>query len=152
MRNLVSILKTASWFTILIAFIQFSPPSTAGAGYQILTVRSVDTTEGQMTEFNLISQVSEAVTKPNTPSGPNIGTVGTRYTYSTGGSFSNLGHSVQYFFDWGDGTGSGWLPAEITTASKSWSSAGTYFVKVRARCATETSAVTSWSGARILML
>ncbi len=152
MRNIASILKTASWFTILIAFIQCSSPSTAGEGYQTLTILSVETTGGQMTELNFMSQVSEVVSKPNTPSGPNMGTVGVRYTYSTGGSLSSLGHSVQYFFDWGDGTGSGWLPAEITTASKSWSSPGTYSVKVRARCATDTSGVTSWSGTRILML
>ncbi len=151
MRKTISILKTAYRFTILLALVQYLPPSAA-VFYQAISIPNVDATEGQITEFNLISQASEVVTKPNTPSGSNIGTVGTRYTYSTGGSFSNLGHSVQYFFDWGDGTGSGWLPAEITTASKSWSSPGTYSVKVRARCATDTSAVTSWSGARILML
>lgn len=152
MRRTISILKTAYRLTILLALVQCLPPSASAVGYQAIIIPNADATEGQITEFSLMSQVSEAVTKPNTPSGPNIGTVGTRYTYSTGGSFSNLGHSVQYFFDWGDGTGSGWLPAEITTASKSWSSAGTYSIKVRARCATDASAVTTWSGTRILML
>ncbi len=80
MRNIASILKTASWFTILIAFIQCSSPSTAGEGYQTLTILSVETTGGQMTELNFMSQVSEVVSKPNTPSGPNMGTVGVRYT------------------------------------------------------------------------
>ncbi|MGD0624593.1 MAG: fibronectin type III domain-containing protein, partial [Thermodesulfobacteriota bacterium] len=51
--------------------------------------------------------VPETITAPNTPSGPTSGTTGTSYSFSTGGSSSNLGHSVQYQFDWGDGTYSG---------------------------------------------
>ena len=89
---------------------------------------------------------SETVSIPNTPSGPTSGTTGTSYTYSTGGSTSSLGHSVQYFIDWGDGTNSGWLPVGTTSASKSWTSAGSYSVKAQARCATDTSVASSWSG------
>jgi hypothetical protein len=51
---------------------------------------------------------------------------------------SNIDHSVQYFFDWGDGTNSGWLPVGTVGASKQWTSPGTYPVKAQARCDTDT--------------
>ena len=90
--------------------------------------------------------ILEYISTPETPSRPTSGVIGVSYTYSTGGSTSNLGHSVQYFFDWGDGTNSGWLPVSTTSASKTWTTAGTYSVKSQARCATDTSVVSSWSG------
>jgi len=89
------------------------------------------------------NSVPETITAPNTPSGPTIGTTGTIYSFSTGGSSSNLGHSLQYQFDWGDGTYSGW--SSSTSASKTWSSASSYAVKAQARCATDTSVVSAWS-------
>ena len=92
-------------------------------------------------------QVTETISSPSTPTGPTSGTTGTSYSYSTGGSTSNLGHSVQYQFDWGDGSNSGWLPVGTTSASHPWSSAGNYPVKTQARCTTDTSVVSSWSGA-----
>ncbi len=88
----------------------------------------------------------EIVSTPNVPSGPMSGTIDTPYTYSTGGSASNLGHPVQYLIDWGDGNHSGWLPVGNTSASKSWASAGNYLIKAQARCSTHTSIVSSWSG------
>ena len=90
---------------------------------------------------------SETVSTPGMLSGPTTGMTWTLYTYTTGGSSSNLGHSVEYQFDWGDGTNSGWLPVGTTSGSKSWTSAGTYFVRAQARCATHTSVVSGWSGA-----
>ena len=47
----------------------------------------------------------EMVSTPLIPSGPASGFQGISYAYSTGGSSSNLGHTVEYQFDWkGDGT------------------------------------------------
>jgi len=66
----------------------------------------------------------EWVAIPTTLSGPTSVTTVTHYTYTTGGSSSSLGHPIQYMFDWGDGTNSGWLPVGTTSASKSWQSAG----------------------------
>ena len=57
-----------------------------------------------------------------------------------------MGHSVQYFIDWGDGTNSGWLSVGTTSANKSWNSPNTYPVKAQARCSTDTSVVSTWSG------
>jgi uncharacterized repeat protein (TIGR01451 family) len=95
--------------------------------------------------ITVTGQGGETVSTPTTPSGPASGAPGTSYTYSTGGSSSNLGHSVQYFIDWGDGTNSGWLPVGTTSASKSWP-AGTYNLKAQARCSIHTSIVSGWSG------
>ena len=86
----------------------------------------------------------ETVSTPSTPTGPTSGTTGTSYTYSTGGSSSNLDHDVEYQFDWkGDGSDlSSWGSA---AQSKTWNVAGSYNVKARARCKTDTSVVSPWS-------
>ncbi|MFH1231555.1 MAG: hypothetical protein V1709_08690 [Planctomycetota bacterium] len=85
----------------------------------------------------------ETVSAPTQPTGIISGTTGTSYDYSTGGASSNLGHAVEYQFDWGDGSYSDWSTS--TTVSKSWSSANTYIVKAQARCATHTSVSSTWS-------
>ncbi|MDP3000959.1 MAG: hypothetical protein Q8N47_25985 [Bryobacterales bacterium] len=89
---------------------------------------------------------TESISTPSTPSGPASGTTGVSYSYSTSGASSSLGHSVQYSFDWGDGTNSGWLGAGVTSASHSWASAGSYSVRAMARCVTDTAVQSSWSG------
>jgi hypothetical protein len=92
------------------------------------------------------SAVAETITVPSVPSGPSSGTTGVSYTFTTGGASSSLGHSVQYQFDWkGDATDlSGWGSA---SQSKTWSTSGTYGVRARARCASDTSVISSWSNA-----
>jgi len=88
-------------------------------------------------------QSTEIVNTPNQPNGvTSSSTTGRTYTYSTGGSYSSLGYSVEYRFDWGDGSYSAW--SSSTTASHYWSSVGTYTVRVQARSA-YTSVVSSWS-------
>ena len=87
----------------------------------------------------------ETVSAPTSLSGTTCGTTNTSYSYSTGGSTSSSGHSVQYRFDWGDSTNSGWLSVGTTSASKSWSSPGTYSVTAQARCSSDTSVFSSSS-------
>ncbi|MFH1232141.1 MAG: hypothetical protein V1709_11675 [Planctomycetota bacterium] len=101
--------------------------------------------QGAVWRFTTEASLTETVSTPPQPSGATSGNTGTSYSYYTGGASSNLsGHSLEYRFDWGDGTGySNWSPS--TTVSKSWSSAGTYVVRARARCATHTSVVSGWS-------
>jgi hypothetical protein len=101
----------------------------------------------------VISQtIIETVSPPNQPTGTTSGYAGTSYNYSTGGASSSLGHSIQYYFDWGDGSNSGWLAVGTTSASHSWSLGNTYIVKAKARCAVDTSVVSSWSsGLSVLM-
>jgi hypothetical protein len=60
------------------------------------------------------------------------------------GSHSNLGHPIQYRFDWGDGTYADWVTS--TEASKKWSSAGIYNLRVKARCSMHTMIESDWSG------
>ena len=89
--------------------------------------------------------VTESISAPSTPDGPASGTTGTSYSYSTGAAASNFGNPVEYQFDWnGDGSSdlSGWGSA---SQSKSWTAAGVYVVRARARSATDVSAMSGWS-------
>jgi FG-GAP-like repeat len=95
--------------------------------------------------FVRVAPTGETISTPNRPSGPTSGCTGTNYQYSTGGSTSNLGHSVQYRFDWGDGQVSDWLPVGVTAASHTWVSPGTYAVKAQSRCATHTNVLSAYS-------
>ena len=90
-----------------------------------------------------LEEETETISTPEIPTGPSTGEVNQSLTYSTGGASSSLGHSLEYRFDWGDGSYSDWSPS--TTASHSWSSQGTCVVRVQARCATHTSIVSGWS-------
>ncbi len=84
--------------------------------------------------FAITANTAETVTAPTTPSGPASGMAGGSYTYSTGGSSSSSGHTLQYLFDWGDSSDSGWLAVGTTSAAHVWSTAGTYNVRAMARC------------------
>jgi hypothetical protein len=86
---------------------------------------------------------AETVSTPNGPIGSLNTTIGQMEIYCTGGSTSNMGHLVQYQFDWGDGFLSSWSANEC--ASHSWTTPGTYTVKVQARCATHMHIVSPWS-------
>ncbi len=61
---------------------------------------------------------------------------GTSYPYTVGTSTSSLGHTVEYSFDWGDGTSSAFSTS--TTASHAWSSTGLTIIVVSARCQSHT--------------
>jgi len=73
---------------------------------------------------------------PSKPSGPLSGNTGTEYAYTT--STTDLqGDQIYYWFDWDDGTNSGWLGPYISgdacNAFKTWSVQGSYSVKVKAK-------------------
>jgi hypothetical protein len=151
--TLLSTLGTLSNVDDTVGYWDFSPKYDL-TPYKGQTVRlrfHVTTNASNLSDFFLddIVVVSvvlpETVSTPNTPSGPTSGAVLTPYTFSTGASSSSYGNSVQYLFDWGDGTNSGWLAANVSSKSKSWTNPGTYLVKVQARCTTHTSVLSSWS-------
>jgi len=100
--------------------------------------------DGNTSEFSLPKTMPEGVLSPNAPNGIITGSTGLTYSYSTVGSISNFGHSVEYQFDWkGDGSDlSGWGPA---VQSKIWDVPGIYIVKVRARCSVDISVSSRWS-------
>ena len=97
--------------------------------------------------FTVQTTVTETISTPTTPSGDNTVPAWAPSIYATGGSASNLGHSVQYRIEWGDGSDSGWLPVGTTSAAKGWKVAGTYNVRAKARCSVDTGVESAWSAA-----
>ncbi len=91
------------------------------------------------------TSTNETISTPSPPNGPTNIAPNISSAYYTGESISNIDHSIQYSFDWGDGTNSGWLPVDTVGASKTWTSPGNYQVKAQARCDTDTSEVSKWS-------
>ena len=77
-------------------------------------------------------QPFETVSRPGTPVGETNPIAGVSYTYTTSGASSNLGHMVEYSFNWGDGMTSSWSTS--TSASHSWSTTGSMNITVTARC------------------
>lgn len=73
---------------------------------------------------------------PAAPSGETSGETGESYTYTTSTTDPNT-DDVSYWFEWGDGTNSGWVgpygSGETGSASHSWATAGTFDVKVKAK-------------------
>src|ERR1051325_2640912 len=65
----------------------------------------------------------ETGSPPTKPTGTTSTYTNHSYTYTTGGAVDNYGYSVQYYFDWGDGTSSGWLPVGTVSATKTWTAA-----------------------------
>jgi hypothetical protein len=87
------------------------------------------------------------VTTPSV-SGPTTGDIGTYYQFSAS-STDPYGHSIQYTFDWGDGSQNvtGWYDSGVTAyASHSWSSAKLYGVTVTAQSDIGTWSSSGYSG------
>ena len=95
---------------------------------------------------------AETVSSPSQPSGANSGLKATSYPFTTGGSTSSQGHTVQYKFDWNDGSDSGWLAEGTTQASHIWAANGTYDVKAMARCVTHTAIESLWSETQAIII
>jgi len=74
--------------------------------------------------------------QPQKPSGDASGNVETTYTYSTETTDVD-GDQVYYLWDWGDGNFSEWLgpfaSGATATAEKSWTTKGTYSIRVKAK-------------------
>lgn len=77
--------------------------------------------------------------KPKNPyslTGQTRGNQGETYTYSTR-TTDDDGDDVYFWFDWGDGTNTGWLgpcsSGDDCEASHSWNTKGDYTIKVKAR-------------------
>ncbi|MCJ7570588.1 MAG: hypothetical protein MUO82_01750, partial [Candidatus Thermoplasmatota archaeon] len=74
--------------------------------------------------------------KPSTPSGTDSGKPKIEYTYSTTTTDPN-GDVIYYFFNWSDGTNSGWVgpynSSDTASAKHTWSSKGNYNITVKAK-------------------
>ena len=124
---------------------------TPSIGYHVDDVLVDGSSVGAVTshQFNNVTSnhtisASFVVTSGATiPTGTTDAGTGYAYPYSTSGSPGD-GDPAEYQFDWkGDESDlSSW---GSSTQTKSWSSAGTYMVRARARCALHTSIVSDWS-------
>jgi len=92
-------------------------------------------TEGEESGWSTVLSVSiteHVVGVPDQPTGEADGLINTSYEYCTDGSTCTQGHTVQYVFDWGDGTANS-APAD-SCASHTFTVAGDYEVTARAQC------------------
>lgn len=108
------------------------------SGFNNLAI-SITVTARQITSQNMkmVPEVEEVIGKPGTPTGKLSPGLHTTTRYTTTGASSNLGHTLEYMFDWGDGTNSGW--SANLYVDKTWTVGGTFSVKVYARCKSHTS-------------
>ena len=90
------------------------------------------------------------VSTPDQPRGTDTGETGKSYLYSTGNSTCSCGSTVEYRFDWGDGTFSSWCTTGVY--NKSWVIAGTYPVCAQARCTVHQTLLSLWSPALYVMI
>jgi len=74
--------------------------------------------------------------KPVKPSGTASGKINVEYTYTTSTTDPD-GDQISYWFDWGDGTNSGWVGTYASGATASakhtWTVKGSYQIKVKAK-------------------
>ncbi len=87
--------------------------------------------------FNIICEGSNAPpATPSEPMGETNGYHGTSYSYNTSTTDPDE-DNVFYWFNWSDGTDSGWIgpysSGEICNTSHTWDSPGTYNISVKAR-------------------
>ena len=80
--------------------------------------------------FGDIPDTNEAPRRPSRPIGPAEGEVNAEYKFSTTTTDPD-GDQIYYWFDWGDGSDSGWV--YTPNAIHSWTAVGDYEVTVKAK-------------------
>lgn len=96
-----------------------------------------------------VSVAVEAVSQPLQPVGVQRLCADATAAYASGGAISDVGHPVEYQFDWGDGL-SPWSTEE--SLIHGWVTPGSYDCRVRARCALDPGIVTDWTSSTNLMI
>jgi hypothetical protein len=131
--------------------ITIPPSATPGQTYYLGAYADYDLDESESNENNngsngvavTINLPPEIISPPTNIIGDMAVYKNTSHSYTASGASSNLGHSLEYRFDWDDGSGySNWGSA---TQSHSWSTAGDYYINAQARCATHTDKESVWS-------
>jgi hypothetical protein len=134
-----------------------APHSWQQAGDYLVLARARDE-KGLVSEWSkvhLMVVVADTANRPPgirlVPAGPDSGCVDSAYEFSTAGADPD-GDSITLQFDWGDGDTSAWsLPVPESTVVKqahSWSTAGTYPIRARAKDVKDL--VSEWSAAHAL--
>ncbi|PNX52384.1 MAG: hypothetical protein BV458_09865 [Thermoplasmata archaeon M9B2D] len=97
--------------------------------------------QGTPVDRIFVMELRDAVTNtppdiPGAPTGPSSGVVGVSYDFIAQ-TTDPEGDDIYYWFDWDDGTNSGWLgpfaSGTEATGSKAWTTAGSYNVTVKAK-------------------
>jgi len=92
----------------------------------------------------IIIRPPHTVPQLQTPQGPStIHLDTTTHTYTTHDALSSRWYSLEYLFDWGDGTTSAWR--SDTLARHRWTQAGEFGVRCKARVISDTTIVGPWS-------
>jgi hypothetical protein len=94
----------------------------------------------------VVTEGGEAVTPPLQETGTPEAQSGTAYTFCTSGAASTWGHALEYQFDFdADGAHATTAWDAATCVDHTWTIAGPYIVKSRARCAEHKDVVSAWS-------
>lgn len=119
------------------------------ATYAVKNVRLVLATLAELAEAGLLSNPPG---KP-TLTGPTTGVINELYIFTVVTTDPD-GENVFYYFDWGDGTNSGWIgpynSGQAGSAQKSWDTEGTYTVRAKAKDINQVSS--EWSDALIVTI
>jgi len=104
-----------------------------------------------------VTDAPEAIGTPDYPSAPSgLQEVGDAFNIGISGSFSNHGHPIEYQFDYGDGTVSGWVAGTPWSSyyqlslQHTYTAIGSYEVTCTARCATHPAVESAVSGIRTI--
>ncbi len=110
----------------------------SSSGYYSVKVKAEDE-HGAQSDFSIILSVEIADNSaPSKPilSGPTSGKAGVSYSYSAYANDPD-GDQLYYYFDWGDGTNSGWVgpfsSGQTASGSHVWNSKGSYTLKVQVK-------------------
>ena len=110
--------------------------STSGVFTAKLTVWDDDGATGSRTVTITVNPPNSPPNTPIIPSGKTNGRINRNYRYRTSTTDPN-GDQVYYWFDWDDGTNSGWLgpynSGRTISTNHKWTSEGTYEVIVKAK-------------------
>lgn len=118
------------------------------AGTYAIQVRAEDSKAGLSAFSTPKTIIITSNSAPNKPSisGPAIGRIGRSYSFSATTTDPN-GDQLSYWFDWADGTNSGWIgpydSGQIASMSHIWNTQGSYSIKVKAKDASGAESV--WS-------
>jgi hypothetical protein len=97
---------------------------------------TIDFLSSSSSSIYLLKYEMQVPNKPTKPLGPITGKSGILYTYTTQTTDPNE-DALYYWFDWGDGSASGWLgpyrSGEECNASHIWTTQGSYQIKSKAK-------------------
>jgi hypothetical protein len=130
--------KTFTWNT------GGSPPQVTGSYLAVFQAQTTSPPNTSQLVVTITINPPITVTAPTSVTGPTTGSINTAISFTASGSTSSQsGDTVQYQFDWGDGSKSPWGSG---TQSKTWTAAGgPYTVRAMAASVAYPSVQSSWT-------